>query len=300
MTLPRFAPPGTTYTVTRRCWDGLFCLVPRPWVKRVFGYCLALAAHRYDIGLHGFDVMSNHWHGVLTDPYGQVDRFMSHLHGLTARAINVGHGRRDGFWSRQPASLVRLETEEAVMEALVYVHTNPVKAGLTHRGDLWPGLRGLYAHTTDHAGTQKRPKKFFRRNGPCPERVSLKLTMPPQFTCDRETFRKRLAEAVREREEEICEEMKRDGRTFMGARAAQRQRWDRKPAKPLKRSRVSPTVKSRDVERRVHMLRERAIFLQQYQEAYAAWCRGDGSVVFPAGTLKMKRFPRVRIRGPDD
>ncbi len=56
MTLPRYCPAGATYLVTRRCFGGSFFLVPRPWIRRLFGYCLALAANRYDISLHGFVV----------------------------------------------------------------------------------------------------------------------------------------------------------------------------------------------------------------------------------------------------
>ena len=299
MTLPRYCPAGATYLVTRRCFGGSFFLVPRPWIRRLFGYCLALAANRYDISLHGFVVMSNHWHAVLTDPTGQVDRFLCHLHALTARAINAGHRRRDGFWSRSAASLVRLETEEAVMRELVYVQTNPVKAALTPTGKGWPGLRGLVTHTTDHAGTQKRPKGFFRRRGTCPERVSLRLTLPPQFEGDRRAFKLAIADAVAEREAETRDAMRREGRAFLGARRAMRQRWDRRPKRPLRRSRISPTVASRHVAQRVHMLRQRAVFLTRYREAYARWREGEEAVAFPVGTLKMRRFPRVMIPQPE-
>jgi len=299
LTLPRLARPGATYLVTRRCWNGSFFLVPRPVVTNAVGYCLAVAANRYGIRLHAFVVMSNHWHAVLTDTETRIDEFLCYVHSLVARVLNLNHGRRDGFWSRRPTSLVCLETADAVMRALVYVHTNPVKAGLTRSGVEWPGLRGLVTHTTGHTGVQERPKRFFRYGGPCPLRSRLRLTMPPQFAHAPEAFRAQLQAAVRQRENQVRSAMKENGKPFMGISAIRRRRWDTRPPKDISKSRVSPTVASRDKDHRIHMLRERAKFLQQYRDAYRAWRGGRDKVEFPPGTLKMRYFPGVTVRKPD-
>lgn len=298
MTAPRYCPKGSTYLITRRCWTGLLLFSPQPWVPRVFGYCLALAAERYGIELHGFMVMSNHWHGLVTDPRGEIGKFLCDLHSLVARAINQGRKRTDGVWSRQPTSLVRLETEDSVIRSLTYLYTNPVTAELTHTGHAWPGLRGLIGVLGAHTGTQKRPKDFFQHDGPCPEEVFLRLTLPGTLVTDEAAFRERLLGSIASRESEVQAQLKKEGRSFMGARAVQRQRWDRRPGEKLKRSWLSPTVASLDPERRIHMLRQRAIFLARYREALAEWKRGQYPVVFPEGTVQMRSFPGVLIRAP--
>ncbi len=54
MTMPRRIFAGTTYLYTRRCAHRMFRFVPRRYVTQTFGYCLALAAERHSIQLHGY------------------------------------------------------------------------------------------------------------------------------------------------------------------------------------------------------------------------------------------------------
>ena len=299
MTTPRYCPKGSTYFISKRCWTGLRLLSPLPGVNQAFGYCLALATERCGIKLHGFIVMSNHWHGLVTDPEGRIDEFLCLLHSLVARTVNQLRERTDGLWSRRPTSLVRLETADSIMRSLTYLYTNPVAAELTRTGRAWPGLRGVVGVPGAHSGIQTRPKRFFQRDGPCPERARLSLTFPRAFVDDEASFCEKLRESIEARQSEIQARLKAEGRPFLGATAVRRQRWDGRSRKQPKRSRLSPTVASRDTEHRIHMLVQRAIFLQRYREAMSAWQSGQNPVVFPDGTVQMRRFPGVLIRAPD-
>ena len=85
MTWPRRVVPGTTYLLTRRCTQRRFMLAPRGIVPKLFGYCVALAAERHGIEVHAMTVMSNHWHAVVTDPYGRIPEFSRDVHRLRIR-----------------------------------------------------------------------------------------------------------------------------------------------------------------------------------------------------------------------
>lgn len=298
MTAPRYCPKGATYLISKRCLMGMNLLAPQPGIRQIFGYCLALASQRYGVQLHGFMVMSNHWHGVVSDPKGQIDRFLCQLHSLVARAVNQLRGRTDSLWERRATSLVRLETAEDVLRKLVYLHTNPVTAELTHTGDAWPGLRGVVGGSGAHTGTLTRPKRFFQEDGPCPESVRLELTYPDALVDDVASFRETLRESIKAREGEVQADVRDGGRFFLGATAVRRQRWDARPGKKLRKSRLSPTVAAQDLARRIHMLGQRATFLERYREALCEWKRGHHPVVFPEGTVQMRRFPGVLIRAP--
>ena len=75
-------------------------LAPRGIVPKVFSYCVALAAERHGIEVHAMTVMSNHWHAVVTDPYGRIPEFSRVVHSLSARALDdPDPGSRKGLKS---------------------------------------------------------------------------------------------------------------------------------------------------------------------------------------------------------
>ena len=67
MTAPRQILPGTTYLVTRRCFQRQLLLKPSASTSAIFSYVLALAAARYGVQVHAYCVLSNHFHLVVTD-----------------------------------------------------------------------------------------------------------------------------------------------------------------------------------------------------------------------------------------
>ena len=74
MTMPRQILPGSTWLVTRRCSERRFFSRPDRFVVRAFLYCLGYAARLFGVQLHGFVVLSNHWHAVVTDPRAVLPR----------------------------------------------------------------------------------------------------------------------------------------------------------------------------------------------------------------------------------
>jgi REP element-mobilizing transposase RayT len=287
MTAPRQILPGTTYLVTRRCSERRFFLRPSKNTNAIFGYLLALAASRYEIRVHAYCVLSNHFHLVVTDPAARLPDFHRYLDGLVARATNAALGRWESFWDPSSYSAVRLETESAVLEKIVYVLANPVAAGLVRRGREWPGLWSDPDRIQGAPVSFDRPDGFFRGKGLMPPSAELRLEPPPGRDGDA-GFRDRVVSALREEEDRIAGERCTSGRTFLGASRAIAQKPFARPGPDEPRRNPNPRVASRDKCARIEALAHLAKFGHAYREALARWRAGVRDVVFPHGTWLMR------------
>jgi REP element-mobilizing transposase RayT len=129
MSAPRRVVPGTTYLVTRRCYQRTFRLRPSPETTHILAYCLGLAVEKTGILLHAVCFMSNHHHMVVTDPLGTLPDFLREVHRLTAKALNAAQGQSENLWSAEPCSAVQLADDEDIIDKISYVAANPVAAG---------------------------------------------------------------------------------------------------------------------------------------------------------------------------
>lgn len=280
MTRPRRVLPGRTYLLTRRCSEQRFFLRPDPPVRQIFEYVLGLACEQFEIHLHAYVVMSNHYHLVVTDPHGHVSDFEQYLNSLVARAINRLRGRTERFWAPAPYNGVDLLDEESIFERLAYVHANPVKARLVDRACHWKG-----ATSADVAyGSQRtieRPTTFFSAS--MPHRVTLKIVRPMIET---QLPDEALNQAVNARVR--AEEQKHGGLPAMGMRAVLRQHWNDAPSPTTESpSRVRPTVAASCPRLRARALLDLRAWHATYKSALRRFCDGIRDVVFPAGTYWM-------------
>jgi putative transposase len=289
MTAPRRVLPGVTYLITRRCFDRTFLLRPSPRLTAVFEYALPAKAKEYGILLHAYAVLSNHWHCILTDPLGRLPEFQRDLGSTVARALNAAHGRWESFWAPGSYSAVALQTVEDVLDKMAYVLANPVAAGLVRRGSEWPGLWS--APSTIGAGGRevKRPDHYFRKEGPAPRSASLELVCPKGFGSVEE-LRRRLTEALTEREDRAARELSESGRSFMGGRKVLAQSPFAKPAPGEPRRGLKPRVASRDKWKRLEAIERLKVFLIEYREAWRSFKAGAREVAFPEGTYGMRMW----------
>jgi REP-associated tyrosine transposase len=117
-------------------------LRPSRLTNQLIEYCLGLAAERTGVEIHAVCVMSNHWHGVVTDPEGRLPEFLERFHRLLAKAQNASLGRWENLWSSDKLSVVWLVTEQDVLDKMAYTLANPTTAGLVKSPDEWPGVIG--------------------------------------------------------------------------------------------------------------------------------------------------------------
>jgi len=283
MTAPRQVLNGTTYLVTRRCAQRQFFLRPCKTTNDIFLYLLAVAAHRFDIQVHAFCVLSNHFHLVVTDPHARLPAFHQFLDALVARALNASIGRWEAFWAPNSYSAVTLVSASDILDKTAYVLANPTAAGLVRAGRLWPGLWSAPERVGGDAYEVVRPKHFFDPKGALPEKATLELTPPQGFTA--KEFRERLATSLADREAEAA----RDARSgFLGvARVLSQKPTDRpRPGEP--RRSMSPRVAARDKWKRIEALGRLVEFLRSYRSAWSKRREGRADAIFPCGTYLLR------------
>jgi len=287
---------GKTYLVTRRCSERRYFLKPSRRTEGIFPYALALYAHRYRVQIHGYCVLSNHYHLVLTDTAGRLPDFMRDLGSLLARATNCALGRWDSFWEGDSYSAVELVTPAAVHEKLVYLLANPVAAGLVRHARDWPGHWSHPRAIGAPPATILRPvvrsgaedsKDFFDAHGQMPPAVELRLSAPPSFEDD-PSFADRLLESLHEAEVTAAAEMASQGRSFLGAARVLAQSFFARPASSGPRRELSPRIACKKTWKRVEALQQLGEFKRAYREALASWRAGLRDVLFPAGTWQMR------------
>lgn len=299
MSTPRRILPGSTYLISRRCIERRFLLRPDPTVTSTFLYCLGYAATAHGILVHGFMALSNHFHLCVTDPDARLPEFMHRLDGLLARALNAFRGRWECFFAPGSYGDVDLVSEEDELRKLVYLLTNPVKAGLVSHSRRWTGASSRN-WCFGEARTFERPSgAFFNPDGYMPKTVRLVLTASPGLRrlARREADRV-LTDRVVERETEIRASFRAAGREFQGMDAVMRVDPNSSPRSREPRRELNPKLAAAEVEERVAAIEELQAFRAAYREAWLLWRAGKRSAVFPWGTYLMRVQHRATCRPP--
>jgi hypothetical protein len=280
------------YLITRRCTQRQFLLRPSSLTNQVFTYCLAVAAEETGVQIHGVAVLSNHWHGVVSDPLGTLPEFLALLHKLVAKALNALLGRWENFWSSDKTSVVRLVDEHEVLDKMAYVQANPTTAGLVKSPDLWPGLLSRHVGETLEV---EMPDVFFDDEGQLPHEATLQLVRPPIYReLDTRELDALLVQEVGKRVRRARGEMRQVGKSFLGPKTVLRQATSAQPKTPEPRRNLSPRIACKSTEHRVRALNDLKRFLGRYREAWARWRNGDRQVEFPFGTYAMRLRDGVR------
>ncbi len=286
MTAPRQVVAGATYLVTRRCAQRQLLLRPSKTSNEVFLYLLAVAAQRFDIRVHAFCVLSNHFHVILTDPHVRLPAFHQLLDALVARALNASLGRWEAFWAPDTYSAVKLLSPNDVVEKAAYALANPVAAGLVGSGSAWPGLWSAPERIGGDAYVVKRPKHFFDPKGGLPDQVTLRLTTPPGFHSAKQ-FRDQLERALEAREEGARTRWRPRG-GFLGVARVLAQKPTARPCPGEPRRGLNPRVAGGDKWKRIEALGRLVEFLRLYRIAWKARRAGTADVRFPHGTYLLR------------
>ena len=291
MTAPRQILPGTTYLVTRRCSQRQFLLKPSRRTNELVRYCLADAARRTGVLIHAVCFMSNHWHGVVTDPSARLPEFLERFHRLFARAQNASLGRWENLWSSDKPSVVVLTSDEDVLDKMAYTIVNPTAAGLVRSPRDWPGVVSL--RLTERSSTDK-PDVFFDPAGPLPARAILDIVRPPIYLhLDDVALAQHLARAIERHVRDARSAMEEQGRKFIGARAVLQQAFDAIPTSTEPRRGPNPRIAGRHTPARVQAISHLADFCRRYRSAWTAWRSGARDTLFPSGTYALRIYARV-------
>jgi len=118
-------------------------MLPTRMIKEIIGGIIARFQEIHLIDIFALSVLSNHYHLVVRAPYGNLSEFEQDINREIAKRVNRCVGRRGSLWARRFSSQPAPK-EVDVLDALLYVVTNPVHHGLVNHPRLWPGLNSYW------------------------------------------------------------------------------------------------------------------------------------------------------------
>ncbi len=303
MTHPRIIKDGKTWALSRRTTRRHYLFNPDQarHLEQAYWYCLAVAANKHGILVHAGCLMSTHSHEVVTDPDGQLPKFLQLCHVLLARCTKAIRGWPAEVFDKSPTSTVHLRTPEKIIDALGYLIANPVDAFAVRYAKDWPGAQTLPKDIGQRCIRVKRPPFYFRAGNPdYPDVVELHLQMPVALQCDygTELAQERIAQRLRQREHEAWQKAKAQGLSFVGPKRVLKFEHSKRASSYEEFGTLNPRFAvGTDKKARVEAVKELQLFSAQYRDALAAWTDGDSRAVFPEGTWWMRVFHGARC-GP--
>ena len=97
--------------------------------RKEFCDMLAKASRLYEIEIHAYSLMPNHYHILIFTPNGNLSRAMRYINGVYTQRINQKHKYEGSLFKGRFKSIL-IEEEAYFLELLRYIHRNPVKAKL--------------------------------------------------------------------------------------------------------------------------------------------------------------------------
>jgi REP element-mobilizing transposase RayT len=274
-------------------------LRPDRVMTEIIVYLLAVIAKRTGVEVHALCAMSTHIHLVVTDVNGHLPAFLRAFHRLVALCTMVHRRWNTPVWDKSPTSVVRLETEAAVVEEIAYVLANPVTAGLVRHAHEWPGAKVLAAEIGTGTLHARRPEVYLNpRNPDWLAEASLPITLPPTVEPSRAAaFRDQVKAELARLEAAAHARMDEQGRPPLGARRARIVAPTARATTPEPIIACNPTFavgrNQGDMWRRAADALE--AFRAAYRAALASWRAGHRGVVFPAGTWLMRTLHRAVV-----
>jgi REP element-mobilizing transposase RayT len=286
--------------ITRRTLRRHHLFRPDPAIRQLYLYTLALCARQFDVIVHAVVLMSTHEHLILTDTKGRLPDFLHRLHRLVALGTKALRKWEGPIWDHERPSVVRLLTEQAVLEKLAYVMANPVKAGLVRRACQWPGIMVLPQELGRTTWTLRRPDAYFDPDSPqWPDTVQLSLAMPPQLQ------ERHGDEAIRDA---VNRELERQ--ELLAQQEVKNRNWDVLGAErvrqlsPYRRAKTFEPVQGRNPtfavgrgQKRTFLeaVSELRAFRRAYRQAFERWRSGLRNTIFPRGTWAMRRVHGIGV-----
>ena len=91
----------------------------------------------YDVEIHAYCLMGNHYHLLLHTPRGNLSEAMRHLNSKYTRFFNK-HKKRDGSLFRGRYKSIIISGENYLLAVSRYIHLNPLQANLVDDLNKYP------------------------------------------------------------------------------------------------------------------------------------------------------------------
>lgn len=127
---------GHTYHVYNRGAHQLTIFRRPRHYRKCIGLLLKYSSH-YHVSLLAYCLMPNHYHLIARqETEGSISRFLQTTFNAFVQYYNVSESH-SGTLFQGPAKSTVVDTDEYLLQAIRYVHTNPVSAKLVKRASDW-------------------------------------------------------------------------------------------------------------------------------------------------------------------
>ena len=132
------------YHVTARCINKEWFLLPMDLVWEIFCDELHFACILYGIKIHGFVLLNNHFHLIVSTPLANISESMyGFLKNVSKRLTLAGNRINQTFAGRHYKTI--LHTQSYFLNTYKYIYLNPVRANIVSRAEeyKYSTLQGL-------------------------------------------------------------------------------------------------------------------------------------------------------------
>ncbi|OUL59298.1 transposase [Pseudoalteromonas ulvae] len=102
---------------------------------KYFLYCVEQASIRFNIEVHSYCLMTNHYHLLIKTPDANLGRAMKHINGLYTQYFNRTHNT-DGTLFRGRYKAVLVDADNYLLHVSRYIHRNPIETNTPLVDDL--------------------------------------------------------------------------------------------------------------------------------------------------------------------
>lgn len=143
--LPRLTVPGYAHHVIQRGNNRQSLFADRDDYLRLLEY-LADSAQKYDVAIHAYVLMSNHFHLLATPSHeSSLPGLMQSLGRRYVRNFNHRYKRTGTLWEGRYRATI-IDSEHYLIACMAYIELNPVRAGMVAQPGDYPW--SSYAHQT--------------------------------------------------------------------------------------------------------------------------------------------------------
>ncbi len=159
----RIAYPGALYHVMNR-GNARQPIFRAPDNYKAFLSLLQESAEKWNIVIHAFSLMPNHYHLLIETPLGNLSRAMRHINGVYTQRYNR-RWKRDGHLLRGRYKAILVEDDAYLVELMRYIHLNPVMGGIvkTPEDHLWTSHKSYLGENVHSWLTIDRLLGYFGR-----------------------------------------------------------------------------------------------------------------------------------------
>lgn len=120
------------YHITGRCLNREWFALPLDTVWDILSDYLYFVSHSYNLRIHSFVLMLNHFHLLLSSPTGELSRGMQYFLSQTSRQLAKESGRINHIWGSR-FYRCEITSHHYFLNAYKYNYRNPVASGTVTR-----------------------------------------------------------------------------------------------------------------------------------------------------------------------